>query len=156
MRRLSKPPAELDLHRAPTHRDTVDLLRQQVDLLTGVDRTLLTMYLQAGCSCHQLGRLTGMNRSSVGRRIRRMIRRLSDPTYILCLENGSIFSEREMAVIRDYFIRGMSLLRICETHALCYYRARAIVEKARSVAHPTEGSLQGNAGRRVSHRRDVP
>lgn len=138
MRRLSKQPAELDLHRAPGHRDTVDLLQQQADLLTGVDRTLLTMYVQAGCSFHQLGRLTGMNRSSVGRRIRRIIRRLSDLTYILCRESRSDFSNLEMAVIRDHFIRGLSLSRIARDHKLCYYRARVIVEKARAFAREAD------------------
>jgi len=142
MRRLSKQPAELDLYRAPVHRDTVDLLKQQADLLVGVDKTLLMMYIQAGCSFHQLGRLTGMNRSSVGRRIRRIIRRLSDPTYALCLENRSRFSDPEMAVLRDHLVRGWSLARICRDHKLCYYRARVIVEKARAIARCPEGSLE--------------
>lgn len=134
MRRLSQQPAKLDLYRAPVHRDTVDLLKQQADLLTGVDRTLLMMYIQTGCSFHQLGRLTGMNRSSVGRRIRRMIQRLSDGTYAACRENRSDFSDLEMAVVRDHFIRGLSLTRICRDHKLCYYRARVIVAKARAAA----------------------
>lgn len=139
MRRLSKQPAELDLGRAPGHRDTVDLLKQQADLLTGVDRTLLMMYIQAGCSFHQLARLTGRNRSSVGRRIRRIIQRLSDRTFILCQERRDDFSDLEMAVIRDHFIRGLSLQRICGNHNLCYYRVRVIVEKARKIACREEG-----------------
>lgn len=141
MRRLSKQPAELDLYRAPVHRDTVDLLKRQADLLTGVDRTLLTLYIEAGCSFHQLARLTGMNRSSVGRRIRGIIRRLSDPTYTLCLESRSRFSDLEMAIIRDRLIRGLSLARICRDHKLCYYRARVIVEKARKIAQEVKASL---------------
>jgi len=148
MRRLSKQPTELDLYRAPVHRDTVDLLTRQADLLTGVDRTLLTTYIQAGCSFHQLGRLTGMNRSSVGRRIRKIIRRLSDPTYTLCLENRSGFSDLEMAVIRDHLIRGLSLTRICRDHKLCYYRARVIVEKARKTAWEAKASSAQHAASR--------
>lgn len=149
MRRLSKQPAELDLYRAPVHRDAVDLLKRQADLLTGVDQTLLMMYIEAGCSFHQLGRLTGMNRSSVGRRIRRIIRRLSDPTYALCLENRSRFSDLEMAVVRDHLVRGWSLARICRDHQLCYYRARLIVEKARAIPRGPEHSLKEYARRRV-------
>jgi hypothetical protein len=145
MRRLSKQPAELDLYRAPVHRDIVDLLKRQADLLAGVDRALLMMYIQAGCSFHQLGRLTGRNRSSVGRRIRKLIRRLSDPTYPLCRENRSRFSDVEMAVIRDHFIRGLSLQRICRDHKLCYYRARVIVEKAREVARMSHAERERTA-----------
>lgn len=152
MRRLSKQPVEMDSYRVTTHRDTVNLLKQQVDLLTGIDRTLLTMYLQAGCSFHQLGRLTGMNRSSVGRRIRKIIRRLSDPVYILCRENRSVFSDRELAVVRDHFVRGVSLRRICQMHKLCYYRARVIVEKARGVACSPDAFSES---REIGHRRDA-
>jgi hypothetical protein len=138
MRRLSTQLAELDLYEIRALRDTADQLRPLADLLVGDDRTLLMMYIQAGCSFHQLARLSGMNRSSVGRRIRRMIRRLSDPTYTLCLDDRWGFSDLERAVIRDHFIRGLSLKRICREHNLCYYRARVIVEKARQVARSQE------------------
>jgi predicted DNA-binding protein YlxM (UPF0122 family) len=134
MRRLSKQPAEWDLHRAPVQRDGVDLLKRQADLLTGVDRTLLTLYIQAGCSFCQLGRLTGMNRSSISRRVRRILRRLSDRTYLACLEGHDRFSDREMDILRDHLIRGLSLAKIARESGLCYYRVRAIVEKARDIS----------------------
>ncbi len=140
MRRLSKQSVELDLYRAPVYRDSADLLKRQADLLTGVDRTLLMMYIQAGCSFHQLGRLTGMNRSSVGRRIRKIIRRLSDHTYLVCLENRSKFSDLEMAVLRDHLVRGQSLAKIAREHAVCYYRARMIVQKAREIVRWPDGA----------------
>ncbi len=134
MRRLSTQLADLDLYEIRTLRDAADQLRPLADLLVGDDRTLLMMYIQAGCSFHQLARLTGMNRSSVGRRIRRMIRRLSDPTYTLCMDDRWGFSDVERAVIRDHFIRGLSLKRICRDHQICCYRARVIIEKARQAA----------------------
>lgn len=140
MRRISKQPVELDLYRAPVYRDGADLLKRQAELLTGVDRTLLTMYIQAGCSFHQLGRLTGMNRSSVARRIRKIIRRLSDHTYLVCLENRSRFTDLELAVLRDHLVRGQSLAQIAREHAVCYYRARMILRKARAVARSPDGS----------------
>jgi hypothetical protein len=140
MRRLSKQPVERDLYRAPVYRDSADLLKRQADLLTGVDRTLVMMYIQAGCSFYQLGRLTGMNRSSVARRIRRILRRLSDHTYLVCLENRSKFTDLELAVLRDHLVRGQSLARIAREHAVCYYRARVIVQKARAVVLAAEES----------------
>ncbi|MEN6423938.1 MAG: hypothetical protein ABFE13_01140 [Phycisphaerales bacterium] len=138
MRRLNKQSAELDLYQARILRDAADQLRPLADLLIGDDKTLLLMYIQAGCSFQQLARLAGMNRSSVGRRIRRIIRRLSDPTYTLCLDDRWGFSNLERAVIRDHFIRGLSLTHICRDHGLCYYRARMIVERARQVARSRE------------------
>lgn len=138
MRRLRTQLAELDLYEARILRDEADRLRPLADLLVGDDRTLLMTYIQAGCSFHQLARLTGLNRSSVGRRIRRMIRRLSDPTYSLCLDGRWGFSDLERAVIRDHFVRGLSFKRICQDHRICRYRARVIVEKARQVARSQE------------------
>jgi hypothetical protein len=127
-------PAEVEVDRIPARRDVVEVLHARLDLLSGQDRALLTMYLEAGSSFHQLARLAGMNRSTVCRRIHRMIRRLCDKTYPLCLGHRLVFSGAELAVIRDHFVRGLSLKRICRDHNLCYYRARAIVEKARKFA----------------------
>ncbi len=139
MRRLRTQLAELDLYEARTLRDAADRLRPLADLLVGDDRTLLRMYIQAGCSFQQLARLAGRNRSSVGRRIRRIIRRLSDPTYTLCLDDCWGFSDLERTIIRDHFIRGLSLTQIGRDYGLCYYRVRVIVEKARQVARSQEG-----------------
>ncbi len=138
MRRLSKQPAERDLHCAPVQRDGVDLLRRQADWLIGVDRTLLTLYIQAGCSFQQLGRLTGMNRSSISRRIGKILRRLSDRTYLACLASRDRFSDQEMDVLRDHLIRGLSLARIARDSGLRYYRVRAIVDKARDLSQPAQ------------------
>jgi hypothetical protein len=128
--------AELDVNRIPARRDLVELLRARVDLLSSENRALLRMYLDGGSSFDELARLAGMNRSTMCRRIHRMIRRLCDETYALC--QGGPFSEPELTVIRDRFVRGLSLKRICRDHKLCYYRARAIVEKARKVVRSTE------------------
>lgn len=138
MRRLRTQLAELDLYQARVLRDAADRLRPLADRLVGDDRTLLLMYIQAGCSFQQLARLAGKNRSSVGRRIRRIIRRLSDPTYTLCLDDRWGFNDLERAVIRDHFVRGLSFRRICKDHDLCLYRIRVIVEKARQVARSQE------------------
>jgi hypothetical protein len=140
MRRLSKQAKELARGRAPRRRDEVDLVRQQADLLAGEDRDLMMAYLQAGCKFHQLARLTGLNRSSVGRRIRRILRRLSDPTYCRCLYHDPAPSDLELDVIRDYFVRGLPLTRIAAAYGLCRYRARVIVDNARRIAQTQETS----------------
>jgi len=136
MRRLNTSPAEGNRHRAVARRDDTDLLRRHADWLTGVDRTLLTLYLQAGCSFQQLGRLTGMNRSSVCRRIRKILRRLSDRTYLTCLASRDRFSDQEIEVLRDHLIRGLSLARIARDSGLRYYRVRAILDKAKDLSQP--------------------
>jgi hypothetical protein len=129
---------ELDVCRIPARRDIVELLRARLDFLKGEDRALLKMYLDAGSSFYQLAKLAGMNRSTVSRRIHRMIRRLSDETYPVCQANPQTFDEQELAIIRDHFARGLSLNRICRDHKLGSYRARRTVEKARQFARQAE------------------
>jgi len=142
MRRLGAQPAELDLYQARILRDTADRLKPLADLLVGDDKTLLLMYIQAGCSFHQLARLVGKNRSSVGRRIRRIIRRLSDPTYTLSLDDRWGFTDLERTIIRDHFIRGVSLRQIGTDHGLCGYRVRMIVERARQAVRKHNAESQ--------------
>jgi hypothetical protein len=129
---------ELDVCRIPARRDTVELLRARLDLLKGEDRALLKMYLDAGSSFYQLARLAGMNRSTVCRRIHRMIRRLSDETYPVCQANPHVFDEQELTIIRDHFVRGLSVKRICRDHQIGLYRVRVTVEKARRFARAKE------------------
>jgi hypothetical protein len=125
-------PAELDVDRIPARREVVEVWRARGDLLGSEDRILLKTYLEAGSSFDEIARLTGMNRSTVCRRIHRMLHRLSDETYDRC--QGGLFNEVELAVIRDRFVRGLSLTRLCRDHNLGYYRVRAIVERARAFA----------------------
>jgi hypothetical protein len=131
-------PAEVDVDRIPARRDVVEVLRARLDLLGSGDRVLLKMYLDAGSSFDEIAKLAGMNRSSVCRRIHRMIHRLYDETYVRCEADRELFGEPELAVIRDHFVRGLSLKRICRDHNLGYYRARMIVEKARRFARGME------------------
>jgi hypothetical protein len=114
-----------------------------LDLLDTEERVLLRTYWEAGSSFDAIARLTGMNRSTVCRRIHRLIRRLSDETYVLCEADRTRFPTSELAVIRDYFVRGFSLKRICRDHDLGYYRARVIIEKARHFARRAQTTKEG-------------
>jgi len=114
-------------------RARMDLLDLRANLLNGQDRALLQMYLEAGRNFHEIARLVGRSPSTVCRRIHRMIRRLSDQTYSVCLRNQRHFSPTELEVIRDRFVRGQSLASIGRCHALGHRRLRRIVAKARQM-----------------------
>ena len=114
--------------------DFRDILRLRLPLLAQEDRALMGLYLDSGHSFRQLARLAGTSPTTVARRIHRITRRLADPTYFLCLQSRSIFSDLELAIIRDYFIRGRSYLRISRCRNLTCYRVRTIILNAREVA----------------------
>ena len=126
--------------RLPTRREEaerwrarVDLLDLRANLLSSPDRTLLQMHLEAGRNFHEIARLTGLSPSTVCRRIHRMIHRLSDPTYTNCLRHQRHFSRMELEVIRDHFVRGLSLACIRRRHTLGHRRIRRIIVKAHQM-----------------------
>ena len=115
----------------PERRDMADLLRSRAHLLCGNDRSLVQMYLEHGNSFRQIACLAGVAPCTVGRRIRRIVRRLEDETYPLCLAGRDDFTGREMALIKDYFVRGLMMTRISREHGVSYHHVRRTVRKAR-------------------------
>ena len=113
------------------NRDVTELLRTRAHLLVGVDRTLLDLYIERGSNFHQMAQLAGLSATSVARRIRRIIRRLTGGIYPLCLSQRSQFCELELAIVRDHFVRGLSMARISRNRNISLYRVRATVRKAR-------------------------
>ena len=114
-------------------RDRIDMLKSRVELLTGKDRLLMTMYLRNGNTFYQMARLTGVNEANVARRIYRVTKRLIDGEYITCLRNRDKFTEAEMTVAKDYFLRGLSIKKIAGRRKLSYYRVREILKKIQSL-----------------------
>lgn len=111
------------------YRDRIDLLRSRVNLLTGKDRLLMTMYLENSNSFRQMARLAGVNESSIARRIHRVTKRLIDGEYITCLRNRDKFSKTEMAIAKDYFLLGLSMKKIAGKRRRSYHRVRETLKK---------------------------
>jgi hypothetical protein len=105
-------------------RDKIDVLRSRVKLLTGKDRLLLTMYLDKGNSFREMARLAGVNETIIARRVRKMMRRLTEGPYIACLRNNDKFTETEMTIAKDRFLMGLSMKKIARRRHLTYYCVR--------------------------------
>ena len=127
---------EEDRVRLPRQREGVEIWRERLELLGVEDRVLLKTYWEGQSSFDEIARLLGLSRSTVCRRIHRMLRRLADETYDRCQQGP--FGEAELAVIRDHFLRGHSLRRVCRDHDLGYCRARGIVQRARAFVRTTK------------------
>jgi hypothetical protein len=115
-------------------RGVIEVLRMRAHLLAGEERALLEAYLERGSSFRQIGRLMGLDPRNVGRRVRGIVRRLTDDTYEICLGNHDDFNGRELAVIRDHFVGGVSERHISRHRAVPRYRVRAILQKAQKYA----------------------
>jgi len=129
MKRIHTKISERTLKDKNEYRDRIDLLRSRVNLLTGKDKLLMTMYLENSNSFRQMARLAGVNESRIARRIHRVTKRLIDGEYITCLRNRDKFSKREMAIAKDYFLMGLSMKKIASKRRCSYYRVRKTLKK---------------------------
>jgi predicted DNA-binding protein YlxM (UPF0122 family) len=117
------------------YRDRIDLLRSRVNLLTGKDRLLMTMYLKNGNSFRQMARLVGVNEVSIARRIYKVTKRLIDGEYIMCLRNRNKFTSFEMAVAKDYFLTGIAIRKNAVKRRRSYYCVRETIKKIQRIVN---------------------
>lgn len=115
------------------YRDKIDSLHSRLNLLTGKDKLLMTMYLEKGNSFRQMARLAGVNDAIIARRIRRLTKQLIDGEYIICLRNRNKFTRTEMAIAKDYFLTGLSMKKIAVKRHLTYYHIRETIRKIQQV-----------------------
>jgi len=113
------------------YREQIELLRSRVCLLAGKDKLLMTMYLENGNSFRQMARLAGVNEATIGRRIRKISRRLAEGEYIRCLRKREEFTDFELDVARDYFLSGVAIKWIAANRGSSYQLIRKIIKKIR-------------------------
>ena len=113
-------------------RDVKELLRLRGTLLTGRDRALIEMYLDNGETVRRIATLAAVTPSCVARRIRTITQRLVDPTYPVCLANRQNFTTTELRIVKEYFVRGLSIQRISRRRRLSRHRIRKAIRKARA------------------------
>lgn len=146
MRKHNSESSSAELAEPTAERARIETLQSRATLLPAEDRALLAMYLEARISFGQIARLVGTSKSTVARRIRRIVRRLTDDTYVLCSHCRHLFDEQEMGILWDYFIAGLSMQQIGRNRRLNHYRVRATINRARTLAHFTESSEAGERG----------
>ncbi len=115
------------------HREKTELLRSRVSLLTGKDRLLMTMYLDNSNSYRQMSRLAGVKDTSIARRIEKIIKRMIDGKYVICLQNRDKLTATEMAVAKEYFLLGWSIKKIATRRHWTFYRTRQAIKKIRQI-----------------------
>jgi hypothetical protein len=108
-------------------RDRVDLLRSRVCHLRGIDRLLMTMYLENGININQMARMCGKSPSTIYRRICKLTRLLIESEYIQCLRIRDRFSKTEMLFAREYFLEGFSYRKIARRHCISAYKVRKML-----------------------------
>lgn len=108
-------------------RTETDKIRCRAQRLPDPERTLVTMYLDNANSYRQIARLTGLNESTVSRRIRKIIRKLRNDRLNAALVAGDTLTQRQKKIARDYFLLSMTLKQIADAHHTSYYNVRKTV-----------------------------
>jgi predicted DNA-binding protein YlxM (UPF0122 family) len=107
----------------------IEVLSQRVSLLTGKNKVLMTMYLKNGNTFYQMAKLSGVDQSTIARRIYRLSNRLINGQYIECLKNRQLFTAVEMNIAKDYYLDGLSIKRITAKRSFSFYRVRKMLVK---------------------------
>ena len=135
MKRIHENIAEQTINVKGLHRGRIELLRSRLNLLSGTDKLLMTMYIQHGNSIRQIARIRGATETSIARRIRAISKRLADGPYIDCLRNREKLTCLQLAIAKDYYLMGLSIRRIAAKRRWSYYRVRDTLIEIRSIVN---------------------
>ncbi len=114
-------------------RDQVEILRGRLHLLDGRDKVMMVMHVENGSSFRQIARLVGNCESTVARKIHTLSRRLIDSEYIACLRSRDKLTKTQIAVARDYFLKGLSKREIAQKKRWSRYRVGRTVDEIRGI-----------------------
>ncbi len=138
MKRAHGNVSEQALQARALKRNQVELLRGRLNLLEGKEKVLMVMHVENGNSFRQIARLLGLNETTVARKIHRLGRRLVDSEYIGCLRNRDKLTKGQMAVAKDYFLKGLSKREIAQKKRWSRYRVGRVVDDIRGIVARTE------------------
>ena len=135
MKRIHENIAEQTNNVKDLHRGGIELLRSRLNLLSGTDKLLMTMYIEHGNSIRQIARIRGATETSIARRIRAISKRLADGPYIDCLRCREKLTSRQLAIAKDYYLMGLSIRRIAAKRRWSYYRVRDTLIEIKSIVN---------------------
>jgi DNA-binding MarR family transcriptional regulator len=130
--------------------ERVDLLRMRSGLLRAQERAMLEMVFRGGYRPTHIARAMGMHPSNVSRRITKIVRRLAGGEYLACLRQRERFSETELVMAREYYLRVRSLNEIAAKLGLSRYGVRQLLAslEAKRKQIAAEGETQ-----KIKHQR---
>ena len=127
------------------YRNRIELLRGRINLLTGKDRLLMTMYIENGNSFRQMALLAGVTETRIARRIHKITKRLTDGKYIICLKNRNKFTKAEMDIARQYYMTGLSIKKIAAKPPYSYYGVRKTLKRIQHLVTIIEAAAHSHS-----------
>jgi predicted DNA-binding protein YlxM (UPF0122 family) len=133
MKQIHQNISEQTINIKGLRRGEVEMLRSRLNLLTDMDKLLMTMYIEHGNSIRQIARIRGATETSIARKIHTITRRLTDGPYIDCLRSRDKLTDCQLDIAKDYYLVGLSIRRIAEKRHWSYYRVRNNLIEIRTI-----------------------
>lgn len=107
--------------------DTFEKLAARVELLDEEQRLLIRLF-QAGQSYRAIAIMAGANEATIARRLRKIVRRISDDRFIAALSSENT-QELQMKILKEKFINGKTVRQIAKNTGLSKYEIRKIIKQ---------------------------
>ncbi len=128
----------------PREQANIELIRKRIQILSGVDKGLMSLYYIDGCSFKRIAALLEINPTNVSRRIRNITSRILAGQYIRCLRNKKYFSSQQLQVAREYYVRRRTLRQIAAKSGISFYEIRKIITRIEAILDAAEGRRRVN------------
>jgi uncharacterized protein YerC len=105
--------------------DTFEKLAARVELLDEEQRLLIRLF-QAGQSYKAIAVMAGTNEATIARKLRKIVRRISDDRFIAVLLERNTQIKRTK-ILKEKFINGKTIRQIAKNTGLSPYKIRKII-----------------------------
>ncbi len=141
--------------RLTENREVAEMLCNRASVLIDTDRTIMQMYFERGASMCSIAELMGVSTSSIARRIKAIVRRLTGDTYRRYVRNEHRLSPDDLEIARDHFIRGLSMRAIARKRQCSFYSIRQSVQRIKHTTKdpPDRSEIDGRYSYRKSPNR---
>lgn len=107
--------------------DTFEKLAVRVELLDEEQRLLIRLF-QAGQSYKAIAVMAGANEATIARRLRKIVRRISDDRFITAL-SGENTQGQQAKILKERFVYGKTVRQIAKNTGLSKYEIRKIIKQ---------------------------
>ncbi len=99
----------------------------RVDMLPADQKAIVTLFLN-GRDFRMLAKNAGVNEATVARRLRKIVSRIISDDFLAALSQDDM-SEEKTEIIRDYFVKGLSVKTISQKTGLSRYRVSKTIRQ---------------------------
>lgn len=110
-----------------------ELVQIRGEVLSRQDQVFIEMILEKGMTHRQIACLLGCSETSVGRRVKRVIKKVLNSDYLMCLRHRDRLTVFQMRVARAYFVEDRSKKEIVGLLDTTLYQVEKAIDAIRRL-----------------------